>query len=269
MPSRSPKEWTPQRIQKILKSFESRTVDTSKDYIDESRVIGAASVLPDNRLVSAHVTDDPAVMIHVLESGIDLQSMRPWGDLCGGLYVSSFPQIWKSRSRKKWEFMETLPPNASKRLAPAVLRKLDADHENGRLSQREYERARRDVEHYWVDLGNWQVLLNISSLPYAINVQQLAKDEGIANPFEPSVVEVVFEGRYLNSTGEVWKDSRPLAAKFMDMEEDMVTQQEICQTWRTLGWDGAFTKAAMGTNPELVIWNADRILKFGDWERPQ
>lgn len=269
MSHRTPKEWTPQRIQKILKAFDSKTVDTSKDFIDESRVIGAAAVLPENLLVSAHVTDDPTVMIRVLEQGLDLQTMRPWGDLCGGLYVSSFPQIWRSRSRKKWEFMETLSPADSKRLAQAVLRKLEEDRRSGRLSEREYERGKRDVEHYWIDQGNWQVLLNISTLPYAINIQQLAKDEGLANPFEPSVVEVVFEGRYLNSTAEVWKDSRPLAAKFMDMDEDMITQQEICQTWRTLGWDGAFTKAAMGTNPELVIWNADRILKFGSWERRQ
>lgn len=269
MPHRNSKEWTPHRIQKILKAFDSKTVDTSKDFIDESRIIGAAAVTPDNLLASAHVTDDPTVMIQVLARGLDLQTMRPWGDLCGGLYVSSFPQIWRSRSRKKWEFMETLSAADSKRLAHAVLRKLEEDHRSGRLSEREYERGKRDVEHYWLGQGNWQVLLNISTLPYAINIQQLAKDEGLADPFEPAVVEVIFEGRYLNSTAEVWKESRPLAAKFMDMDEDMVTQQEICQTWRTLGWDGAFTKAAMGTNPELVIWNADRILKFGPWERRQ
>lgn len=265
--ARPPKDWTPNRIQKLLKAFEAGTVDTSQGPIEPNRIIGGAEVLPDNRLVSTHVTDDPSVARHRLERGIDLQSLRPWGDLCGGLYVSSFPQIWRGRSRKKWEFMATLSESASRKLAQAVLRRLEEDRANGRLSQSEYDRARQDIEHYWLKLGNWQVLLNISTLPYAINVQRIAKEEGIADPFEPAEVEVVFEGRYLHATPEVMRDSHALAARFMNMDEDMVSTPEVCQTWRTLGWDGAFTKAGMGTNPELVIWNADRILKFGDLVR--
>lgn len=267
MLTQGPKDWTPNRIQKILKALEARTVDTSKGPIEPNRIVGAADVLEDtNRLISWHVTDNPDVVMRSLREGIDLQELRPWGDLCGGLYVSSYPQIWRGRSRKKWEFLHTLPIEKSRQLARALLERLKRDRESGRLSEKEYERAKYDVEYYWIGLGNWQVLLNVASLPYAVNIQDLAKKEGIADPFEPEIVEVIFEGRYLHAQGS-WQDSAALAARMLHVPEDMVDQGQICQTWKSLGWDGAYTKAAMGSNPELVIWNASRILKFGSWTR--
>lgn len=266
MPTRGPKEWTPNRIQKILKALESKTVDTSKGQIDPNRIIGAADVLEDNRLIAWHVTDDPEIVIRSLREGIALQELRPWGDICGGLYVSSYPQIWRGRSRKKWEFLHTLPIEKSRQLARALLEKLRLHRESGYLSKGEYERAKHDVEHYWIDMGNWKVLFSIATHPYAINIQELAKQEGIADPFEPSIVEVIFEGRYLNAQG-TWQDSAALAAQMAHVPEDMADQGQICQAWKSLGWDGAYTKAAMGSDPELVIWNAARILKFGSWTR--
>jgi hypothetical protein len=267
MAKRGPHEWTPKRIQKTLAKLEASTVDTSKGWIEPTRVIGGAEVLPDNTLVSWHVTDDPEGILRALESRADLQETRPTGDLCGGLYVSSFPQIWRSRSRKKWQFAELLSPAAARKLARAVLFELDRDFEGGRLTAEEHERGRHDVEHYWLELGNWKILLNLSSLPYAINIQELAKKEGVAEPFEPALVEVIFEGRYLHATHDVRQDSMTIAGEFLKVEEDLVDRDQVCRVWRELGWDGAFTKAGMGTNPELVIWNMERILKFGPWTK--
>lgn len=265
---KDPHEWTPDRIKKILKAFEKNTVDTSSvDDIDPMRIIGGAEVLPGNQLLSWHVTDDPAVMIRALDNHVDLQTLRPWGDLCGGFYVSSFPDVWRGRSRRKWEFMQTLSLEASKRLAHAVLERLHHDRDVGRITQSEFQRGRHDIEHYWLVNGNFEALLNLSILPYAINIQKIAKEEGIADPFEPAIVDVVFQGRYLHVTQDVRRQSAELAAKFLDMEQELVEQEQICQTWKALGWDGAFTKAGMGTNPELVIWNMDRILKFGPWTK--
>lgn len=265
MAKRGPHEWTPRRIQKILGALESNTVDTAKGRIEPGRVMGGADVLPDNTLVSWHVTDDPELVLHALAAQADLQATRPAGDLCGGLYVSSFPDIWRSRSRKKWQFIEKLPPEAARTLSRAVLRELDRDFESGRLTASEHKRGRHDVEDYWLKRGHWEVLLNLASLPYAFDIQGLARKEGVAEPFAPDIIEVIFEGRYLHLTSDVREDSMAIAAEVLRVEEALVDRDQLCQVWRDLGWDGAFTKAGMGTNPELVIWNADRILKFGSW----
>lgn len=267
MADRGPHEWTPRRIQKILKTLESNTVDTAGGWIEPTRVIGGAEVLPDNKLVSWHVTDDPQTVLRALAFHADLQETRPVADLCGGLYVSSFPNLWRNRSRKKWEFAEMLSPAAARKLARAVLHELDRGLENGRLTPSEHERGRRDVEQHWLERGNWEILLNLAGLPYAIDIQELARKEGVAEPFEPTLVEVVFEGRYLHATPDVKRDSAALAAEFLHVEEELVDRDQVCRAWRDLGWDGAFTKIGMGANPELVIWNYARVLKFGSWTK--
>lgn len=267
MTQRGPREWTPNRIQKILKKLESDTVDTAKAWIEDMRVIGAADVLPDNKLRSWHVTDDPENVLRVLEGKTDLQDFTPWGDICGGLYVSGFPQLWRGRSRRKWDFMKTISPEGSQKLARAILLKLKLDREIGRLTQNEYEHGVQDVEQYWLKLGNWEVLSILSAQPYTIDIQALAKEQGVAEPFEPALVEVIFDGRYLNLTRDVQQESAALAEKYLGVKEDLVETVHLCQTWRMLGWDGAFTKSSMSSYPQLVIWTRERILKFGDWTR--
>lgn len=267
MAKTDPHDWSPRRIRKTLARLEANTIDTSKEWIEPNRVIGGAAVLQDNTLVSWHVTDDPDTALRAVAGHADLQETRPVGDLCGGLYVSSFPQVWRNRSRKKWKFAELLSPAAARKLSRAILLALDRDFEGGRLTASEHERGRRDVEHHWLERGNWEILLNLASLPYAINIQELAKKERVAEPFEPALVEVVFEGRYLHLTSDVQEASMTIAGEFLGIEADLVERDQLCRVWRELGWDGAFTKAGMGTNPELVIWNVDRILKFGPWTK--
>lgn len=265
--SNGPKEWTPGKIKKMLAVMERHTVDTAKEFIEDMRVIGGADVLPDNKLRAWHVTDNPEIVLQALRDRVDLQHRRPYGDICGGLYVSGFPNTWRSRSHKKWAFMETLSPENARKLAYAIISELDHDYMTRHITESEYERATNDIREYWLKQGNWQVVLTLASLPYAIDIQALARKEGVAKPFEPETVEVIFEGRYLNWVRDVYEPSVALAANFMHLEEDQVDRTAMCQTWRMLGWDGAYTKSSMGSNPELVIWNLDRILKFGSWEK--
>lgn len=265
---KGPKEWQPRgaRLRGILRNLEKRTVDTSEGPVEQMRVICAADPQGDGTLHAWHVTDNPEVVKDVLRRGVDLQEMRPWGDLCGGLYVSACPDIWKARSRKKWDFIEALTPRQARALADLIVQELWEKFDRGYITQWEHERARRDVEHYWLVRGSWNVLALVAGQPWNVNIQELAREGGIADPFRPAVVEVVFTGRYLDAADGVFEESAPLAAEHFGISGAMTDREDVCRWWRAMGWDGAFTRSGMGTYAELVIWNADSIRRFGDLE---
>jgi hypothetical protein len=88
--------------------------------------------------------------------------------------------------------------------------------------------------------------------------------EKVAQPYE---VKVIFQGRYLRYEDRQALDAaRELTA--LSRNEREVTQKEICLALLFHGWDGIYTRAGFSTVNELVIMNAPRISRFGDWERP-
>lgn len=259
----------------LLKILEKESVDSgswaqedpkaAEDalYLAESRMRGAAIPQIDGTIRSFHVTDNPAPVVEILEGKADFYERK--GDLCGGLYVSSEPNFWEGRSERKWDFMQQLPPESMRTLIDAIAQKIDGFRESGYITPSEYEVAVRDLDQ--ARKGYWQVLSIVANQPYNVNIPDLAKRLGIAKPFEPFHVPVDFVGRYLefNTKAAIDAYMELLRKKFKTTEG--LTRTDLCDLLRDYGFDGVFTKAGFGTNPELVIWNKGKILTFGDWTR--
>lgn len=258
-----------------LKDLEHDTIDTAvwaqEDsmaaeealYMAESRMRGAAIPQIDGTLRSFHVTDDPRNVVEILQGRGEFVERK--GDLCGGLYVSSEPHFWESRSRRQWEFMHKLTKQDLDKLIAAIREQIDEFVASGYITQSEYETANRILQQ--ASEGYWPVLDIVANQPYNVNLQKLAKRLGLAKPFEPFHVPVDFVGRYLefNTKRAIDAYMALLENKFKTTEG--LTRPDLCNLLREYGWDGIFTKAGFGTNPELVIWNKDKILSFGDWIR--
>ncbi len=256
-----------------LQVLESRTVDTSKfpgdrDYTDRAESRMACVAYPyvqanAGGLKAFHVTDDPSLVLGILERGGDLQETRPYGNLCGGLYLSGCPDFWAGRSRKQWDFIETLDPEKQERLRILILAKLAEEIDSGYITSPEYENAINIVQE-WRRTGYWHPIVIVAGQPFNVNIQRLAIENGIAQPFSPIYVEVDFRGRYLELMDRgIWTAAEDLASETLGISDAMMQREDVCRGLREHGWDGAFTRASMGTDPELVLWNGEAINTFG------
>jgi len=265
--------------EELLAGLERYTVDTAEFERDaykldlaESKLacVAVPFLIPGQAgaLDAIHVTDDVGPVLGVIRTGGDLQETRPYGDICGGLYVSSCPDFWASRSRKKWDFMEKLPPESHERMRREIETVVEDQRKTGYITASEHENAVGIVKQ-WRDTGYWPVVTILAGQPYNINIQEIARKLGIAEPARPLYVPVRFFGRYLEVMERaVWKAVAEIARWTFGISDQMLTQQDMCAALRRHGWDGAYTRAGMSTNPELVIWSSDKILMFGDWSRP-
>jgi hypothetical protein len=103
-----------------------------------------------------------------------------------------------------------------------------------------------------------------------VPIIDIARGAGIADPFEPFVVSVIFAGRYLDMGSFNRHDAEVLdagVARYSGKPASFVTLENTCMAVRAWGYDGAFSKCSFSTEAQLVIWNAERILRFGDWTR--
>jgi hypothetical protein len=264
---RGVKEWRPDRLAWILEDLERHTADTAKGDLEfnDHRLMMLADVQEDGTLFAWHVTDDPELVKGILRARGDLAGRHPlYPSICRGLYVSLAPDYWaRAVSRRQWDFLQTLTPEDKKRLVEAVF--ADLAHKGARnyITRPEHEAAMSAVDLF-ASQGNVGALLLVTDQPFNVNVPRIAKEIGVADPFRPQQVEVVFVGRYIDWASG-FRLIRELASLVHDVPEDRVTNEQMCDALRRHGWDGSFTKASMGAEQELVIWNAAEILRFGDW----
>ena len=262
---------------KLLEALDKDTVDTSswttenaKDNkyfleVAEGKLYGLAVPQENGTLRAWHVTDDPDKVVELLRKKGDFYARE--GDLCGGLYVSAVPPFWEGRSQKKWAFLPKLSKEARGKLYLAIHEKLVDQINSQYITPNEFENAERVMAQAMTS-DFWQVLDIVANQPFNINIPQMAKDLKIAMPFEPHRVPVDFVGRYLefNTSRAIEAYKELLHLRHGSMEG--LTRTDLCDMLKNYGWDGVYTKAGMGTNPELVIWNGDRVMAFGDWEQP-
>lgn len=257
-----------------LEALEKDTVDTSswmiddleeaKDRMDraEGRLQSLAVPQIDGTLRSFHVTDNPGPVIELLKTQGDFYARK--GDLCGGLYVSAVPHFWEGRSNRKWDFLSKLSREARGVLYQSIYDRLVEKINSGYITQSEFESAEMDMAMA-MTRDFWQVLTNVANQPFNIDIPKMAKDLGLATPFEPHYVPVDFVGRYLEfNTGRAIEANEALLLLRHGSLESL-SRLDLCNMLRSYGWDGVFTKASMGTNPELVIWSGDKVVRFGDW----
>ena len=261
---------------KALEALEKDTVDTSSWTIDdpkeakyimeraEGRLQSLAVPQADGTLRAFHVTDDPGSVIELLKSQGDFYARE--GDLCGGLYVSAVPHFWEGRSEKKWDFLGKMSRETRGALYQEIYDRLVDQANSGYITTNEFASAERDMAMAMTG-DYWQVLSIVANQPYNINIPKMAKELGLATPFEPHYVQVDFVGRYLefNTKRAIQASEALLLIRHENLEG--LSRLDLCNMLKEYGWDGVFTKASMGTNPELVIWSGEKVIGFGDWAR--
>jgi len=208
--------------------------------------IPGVGYVSDGQLVTFHVTDDPDKIRALIKRRAKL--MAAYGsagrssELGPGLYVSGNPQYWIGRAHGKWDFLKTLSASALERLIAQLRAEIEEQRVRKWLSTSEYEHGVRDLEY--VAQGHYEptILTMFAGQPYNIKFWEpryLAK-LGIAPGRKPRVLEVRVVGRF----AEVNRSHPDFA---------------LLRTLRRGGVAGAFTRASMATNPELVIWDPKSI----------
>lgn len=260
-PREGPKEWTPRRIDIILSGLEELTIDSEKEvspgggygvveFIEEEKV----------RLKAYHVTDDPENTRKEIKQAVEAGGFEsPKNSYeCGGLLVSLNP---RSKSVKKWDFLKSLSIAQKYALEKVVYAQLKADRGLAYISKAEFMRGVEYIRD-WKEQDNIELLLVLAYQPYNIPINKLAQQNDIAEPFEPVVVPVIFEGRYLLYNDRSQWFSLELAAHHLGIPLKDVEMVDLCRTWRELGWDGYFVSS--GVAKELTILNPEKIVVFAD-----
>jgi hypothetical protein len=200
----------------------------------------------DGQFVTYHVTDDPkGVRAKLSRPGVRL--MAAYGkkgrtsELGPGLYVSGNPHYWVSRASGKWDFLKRLDSNQVLDLTEKLLVLIKKEKDKRFLSQSEYERAVRDIGLVVDGIYDAETLISLANQPYNIKFwkPEFLRSIDIEPGREPSVVEIRIEG---------------LLADIRSGHDP-----ELFRRLRKAGVAGAFTRAGMSTNPELVLWDARAI----------
>lgn len=258
----------------LLEILDKDTVDTSRWTVDnpkeakylmevaEGKIYSVAIPQADGTLRAWHVTDDPQKVVDLLKDKGDFYARE--GDLCGGLYVSAVPHFWEGRSNRKWEFLPKLSREARGTLYQSIYDRLVDQIKSGYITQSEFDRA-SDIIAQAMTSDYWQILDIVANQPFNIDIPRMAKTLALATPFEPQQVPVDFVGRYLefNTKRSIEANEALLLLRHGSLEG--LTRLDLCNMLKSYGWDGVFTKASMGTNPELVIWSGDKVVRFGDY----
>jgi len=258
----------------LLEALDRDTVDTSRWMVDdvkeakyqmeraENKIYGLAVPQVDGTLKAWHVTDEPEKVIKLLKTKGDFYARE--GDLCGGLYVSAVPHFWEGRSERKWDFLPKMTREERFVLYDAISKRLIEQGHDKYITKSEFERAMESMD-LARESDRWQILEIVANQPYNINIPKMAEALGLAKPFKPPYIQVDFVGRYLEFNTQRAIDANEELLRLKHGTVEGLTRTDLCNMLKGYGWDGVFTKAGMGTNPELVIWNGDRIIAFGEW----
>ena len=200
-------------------------------------------------LVTYHVTDNPEAVVAIVRRRGRL--MAAYGEkgshseLGPGLYVSGNPAYWMGRARGKWDFLMRLSPTQLAVLITKLREELEELRKNHWVSGGEYERAKRDMTYVLEGHYEPSILTMMAGQPYNVKFWE-PKDLaplGIEPGRKPRVLEVRVDGKF----GEVGQ-SHP--------------DPSLLRTLRRGGVAGAFTRAGISTNPELVIWDPKAIVSM-------
>jgi len=261
-PQQGPKDWSPLWLDQVMEGLEQHTVDTDLRFKHQNKLIfGVADVTPDGKLSAYHVTDDPEIAKKAIERK-DLRMRSYSGQSCPGLWVSALPREWRGLSRRKWDFLQELTEDKRIYLADKLEDMLRYHKMNGYITEWEMKRGVEWLK-IWLETVNHETLIGLARQPYNINIPELAERQGLAEPFKPFVVQVIFEGRYLKESIEVSKILPSLTANHLKKPQSEVETADICRTLNDLGWDGLFIPTELGSPAELVIWNPEKILSYG------
>jgi len=208
---------------------------------EDVRGIGRAE---DGALVTYHVTDRPHDVVRLLRRRPNL--IKSYGEkgrtseLGPGFYASGNPDFWMNRARGKWSFLEGISDRDLRTLTDALRR--DLERMRG-ITNSEREHAVRDVLYARGGDLEPRVLAYLVNPPYGIAFWRpdYLVPLGLSPGRPPGVVELQIRGRFAELGG-----AHPPA--------------DLLRSLRRAGLQGAFTRAGIATNPELVIWDPRAIV---------
>lgn len=193
-------------------------------------------------LVTYHVTDRPEAIVRLLRRRPNLLASyeRKRSELGPGFYVSGVPEFWVGRATRKWSFLRELKPGQVFALTGALTKEVEGDR---RLTDNELARALRDIRLVETGVYDPDVLTFLAGPPYTIAFwrPEFLKPIGITPSRPPGVIRVHVRGRFAELSS-----SYPPAP--------------LLRTLRRAGYQGAFTRSGISTNPELVIWDPRAIV---------
>ena len=229
-----------------------RAVDTRTLTKEEAQsVLGnAAFVETPGRISTIHLTDNPEPVIEGLRGGRSISETREGGDIGPGLYASAAPQLWTGRSRNKWDFLQRLDQPKRQELADAIGKKLLQQRQDGYNTQAEFDYAMRDLDQ-WVETGLApEPVADLATQPFNIAFwkPEFLDPLGIQAGKQPLEIPMELEGRF----ARLKRTPSP----------------EEVEGLKQSGFDGAFFSGGISEPPQIVVWNNNAVVRFGDYTKP-
>lgn len=210
----------------------------------------AGRVEPNGDITTWHVTDNPERVAEQLRKGEDIS--KSYGEermpeLGAGVYGSSTPQLWMSRSTSKWGFLDTMDDAEWNRFLDAIKNHPNVT-ETGYLSQAERDILNRDIELLRQGKISREALTQFAGQPYNIRMWEPEFLQGlnITPGRQPEVVEMVLRGKFAKA-------------------DRAYLSPETIERLKNEGYDGAFISGGWEGDPQLVTWNNKAVRKFGDY----
>jgi hypothetical protein len=249
--------------------------------------IGHAGFVKNGRLVAYHVTDNPETATAQFKAGTRPDEANKGGELGGGLYSSTIPQIWEDRGRDGvYEAIKALPAERRQAFVDAMRSENQHTFYPGYLTASEIERVNRNLELFTKN-GGEHFIASISSQPYNMNPERALK--AIGEGYHPPVtVDVEMQGKFLDWGALSFEQTKSLQAAahkwltdegYYDSHEKITpkglavirqfgNERDLTNEYlRSLGYDGAVQPGSMmGPLGQTVVWNLDAIRRFGDWQ---
>lgn len=243
---------TPQRATETLRRLGITTVINTREKGYEMR--GAAWWDETTRICTGiHITDDPRNVIRKLRAGRDPDYAAPEArvqqELGPGLYVSAVPQLWMGRSTGKWLFLTRLTEAERETLANAVVARVNEQHSQRYVSDREAQTMLRDLGYAKSTPGVTHPFVQAAGQPFNIKVwsKEFLSPLGIEASGEPQEVEVEFQGTFAEFSGGY-------------------LPEQAYRILRYLGADGAYIRNGFSAVAQTVIWTRSAIVRFGDYK---
>lgn len=198
-------------------------------------------------LTSYHVTDEPEKVLRFLQRRGNL--IAAYGEhgaraeLGPGLYLSGVPEYWTGRQSGKWEFLHKLTSEHKQRLCVKLQSSVETLQARNYLSPSEYDYAVRLIDQVLTGVNTSDILIILADQPYNIRFwePEYLAPLGVTPGAKTRALKVEIKGKLAH-----------LSASHFD--------PPLFRQLQRSGVVGAFTTAAMGTNPELVLWSSRAIV---------